>query len=65
MVKIREYRVHKKGKRGRGLSLPPEWTEDWGIRPKDIIEVYRNDRNQLILVPKNRKEDAQGSDGKD
>lgn len=50
-VKIREYRVMPRGRRGGCITLPPEWLRDNGITDGDVIEVFRTggDEDTLIL----------------
>lgn len=36
---------------GRGISLPPSWIKDQGLQPKDLVDIYRDDEDRLILVP--------------
>lgn len=52
MVKIKEYKVGMRGKRGIVLTLPKVWCDDLGLNSGDAIEVYRDLDNQLILRAK-------------
>lgn len=48
-VKIKTYRVGKRGLRGLTLSLPKVWANDCALEPGDILDVLRTDDNRLII----------------
>lgn len=52
MVKIKEYRVSKRGIRGLAISLPKVWVDDSQLTPGDTVEFYRDEHDRLILIPK-------------
>ncbi len=55
MIKIKKYRIGKRGKRGAVLSIPQIFLEDNNMKAGDIMEVYRsktNGEDVLVLVPK-------------
>ena len=49
MIKIKSYRVQQQGLRGRVVSLPKVWIDDLRLKPGDMIDFYRDEKNQLIL----------------
>ena len=49
MVKIKTYKLQRKGLRGVMVSLPKVWVDDLRLAPGDTIEVYRDDLDHLIL----------------
>jgi len=49
MVKIKTYKLQRKGLRGVMVSLPKVWVDDLLLSPGDTIEVYRDDLDHLIL----------------
>jgi len=49
MVKIKEYKIRKSGKRGLVVTLPQVWAQDNGLDIGDKIEFYRNENEELVL----------------
>jgi bifunctional DNA-binding transcriptional regulator/antitoxin component of YhaV-PrlF toxin-antitoxin module len=49
-VKIKTYKVGKRGSRGYVLSLPKVWLEDVQMHEGDLVEVFRDTDNRLIIV---------------
>lgn len=49
MIKIKKYKVRESGLRGRAISLPKVWVDDVGLRPGDIVNFYRDEKDRLIL----------------
>jgi len=54
MVLIKKYRISRKGHRGATVTLPAVYLEDLDLKAGDIIKVYREGDN-LILVPEPRE----------
>jgi len=52
MIKIKTYKLQRKGIRGVMVSLPKVWVDDLHLAPGDTIEVYRDDLDHLILKAK-------------
>lgn len=50
-VKIKEYKV-RRADRGMTVCLPAVWTDDLALKPGDILELYRDEADRLILVKK-------------
>jgi bifunctional DNA-binding transcriptional regulator/antitoxin component of YhaV-PrlF toxin-antitoxin module len=50
MIKIRTYKMSRRGDRGSVLSLPAVWVHDLGIQPGDQLDVYRDELDRLIIV---------------
>ena len=50
-VRVRAYRVSKRGARGFAVTLPPAWVEDANLRHGDFVEVYRDNLGRLIISP--------------
>lgn len=49
LVKIKVYKVHKCGVRGKSVALPPVWTDDLGLVPGDKLDVYRDVNDRLVI----------------
>jgi bifunctional DNA-binding transcriptional regulator/antitoxin component of YhaV-PrlF toxin-antitoxin module len=49
-VRVRAYRVSRRGTRGFSVTLPPAWVEDVNLRHGDLVEVYRDNRGRLIIA---------------
>jgi len=52
MVKIKEYRITARGGRGFSVTVPKIWVKDMRLLPGDCVEVFRDEADRLILVPK-------------
>jgi hypothetical protein len=48
-VKIKTYKISKRGIRGLVLSLPGVWVKDNFLAPGDVLDVFRTDDNRLII----------------
>lgn len=50
-IKIKEYKIRGKGKDGKyqNIYLPKEWVNDLGIKPGDVLEMYRDENDRLII----------------
>jgi hypothetical protein len=48
MVKIKTYKIAKRGLRGLSISLPLAWIQDMGLRSGDKIAMFR-DNTSLVL----------------
>ncbi|PKL87374.1 MAG: hypothetical protein CVV23_15755 [Ignavibacteriae bacterium HGW-Ignavibacteriae-2] len=57
MIKIKEYKVGKRGLRGAVLSLPKIFVDDNDLGPGDVLEIFRDNevtgKDALIIIPKN------------
>jgi len=51
VIKVREYKVGQRGPSGSTVQLPPEWVRDLGINYGDIVQLYRDKHDRLIIVP--------------
>ena len=51
MIKIKQYKIQKRGLRGRVLAVPKVWLDDLNLQPGDTIDFYRDAEDRLILVP--------------
>ena len=49
-IKIKSYRVSKRGNRGLIISVPVVWCDDMKIKPGDVIDIYRDDQDRIILT---------------
>ena len=57
-IKIKTYKIGKRGARGNIIGLPRTWVDDVGIGPGDMIDIYRDDADRLIFVPRKADSDA-------
>ncbi len=55
MVKVKSYRIGRRGLRGLVITVPRVWTEDVGIKPGDRLDVYRDTSDRLIIVATKRR----------
>ena len=55
MVKIRNYKVSKRGIRGFVVSLPLVWLEDVGAKVGDNLSMYRDTLDRLVIVKEGAK----------
>jgi bifunctional DNA-binding transcriptional regulator/antitoxin component of YhaV-PrlF toxin-antitoxin module len=51
MIKIKTYTVSRKGIRGLTICLPAVWTSDLKIKKGDILDLYRDKNDRLIIIP--------------
>lgn len=49
-VKIKSYKVRNDGLRGLVISLPKAWTEDQDLEAGDVIDIYRDLEDHLVIV---------------
>nr|BDD43745.1 hypothetical protein 5 [bacterium] len=61
MIKIKAYKLQRKGIRGVMISLPKIWIDDLHLQPGDIIDVFRDELDQLILQA---RKNGNGENGK-
>lgn len=54
MIKIKTYKVCRKGLRGVTIGLPALWLNDVGIKPGDRLDLYRDELDHLIIVAPER-----------
>lgn len=50
MVKIKTYKIARKGVRGLSVALPKVWVEDLGLKPGDKLDFYRTEDDMLIIT---------------
>jgi hypothetical protein len=48
-VKIKTYKIAKRGIRGLSLSLPLVWVQDNALVPGDVLDILRTPDNRLII----------------
>ncbi len=53
MIKIKEFRIPER-KKGIVLALPIVWVRDLGLQAGEMISVYRDKDDRLIIVPPTR-----------
>jgi len=58
MVKIKTYKLSRRGDRGLVVSLPIVWTTDLGLKVGDRLDFYRDEHDRIIIVPPARKRGA-------
>ena len=58
MIKIKQYKIGKRGKRGRVLSVPKVWIDDLHLKAGDTINFYRDEQDRLILVADRQNQSA-------
>jgi len=56
-IKIKTYKIQKKGLRGLTIGIPKAWFDDQGLNTGDKIDIYRDEKDRLILVV-NKKESS-------
>ena len=59
LVKIKEYRLGKRGVRGAVMSLPRIYLQDKGLITGDKLELHRGSiegyNDVLVIIPKNKE----------
>jgi len=48
-IKIKSYKISKRGLRSFAVSLPAIWIRDMDLQPGDSVDIYRNENDELIL----------------
>jgi hypothetical protein len=51
IIKIKEYKVAAKGKRGHTIAIPSLWARDHGVKPGCTLEMYQDEEDRLIILP--------------
>lgn len=54
-IKVREYHLRPNSPNGHMVSVPREWVEDLGLKGGQILELYRNEKDDLIIRPRRDK----------
>lgn len=54
MIKIKTYKLGRRGDRGSIISLPVVWIRDLGLKPGDQLSFYRDELDRLIIVAPKR-----------
>jgi bifunctional DNA-binding transcriptional regulator/antitoxin component of YhaV-PrlF toxin-antitoxin module len=55
MIKIKTYKLSRRGDRGSVISLPAVWVRDLGLRPGEQLDLYRDELDRLIIVAPDRQ----------
>lgn len=50
-IKIKTYRVARSGVRGKHVALPSVWLADLNLKIGDVLSVYRDECDRLIICP--------------
>lgn len=48
-IKIGTYKLRKAGARGAVLQIPAVWMSDVGAKPKDRLDIFRDENDRLII----------------
>ncbi len=51
MIKIKSYKIQKRGIRGFSISVPPVWLLNNGLESGDKVMTFMDEQNRLLLVP--------------
>lgn len=51
MEKIGISKIRRYGKRGFEITLPRIWVTDNGLKIENIVNIYREDGEKLIIMP--------------
>ena len=51
-IKIKEYKISRSGLRGLHITLPKVWVKDNKLEVGDYLEIYRDEKDRLIIVAK-------------
>jgi len=52
VIKINELKIREYGKRGYEITIPAVWVKDLKLESGDLVELYRDEEDRLILVAK-------------
>jgi len=58
LVKIKQYKVGKRGLRGSVIGIPSVFITDNKIKPGDVLEIYRTfieGKDALVIIPQKEK----------
>ena len=55
LVKIRKYKISKRGLRGWHISIPAEWAEDNSVKAGDMITCFRTVKGELVYLKEGLK----------
>lgn len=50
-IKIRSFRISKRGERQLQITVPREWVEEQGLSEGDSVDLMKDTENRLIIVP--------------
>lgn len=50
VIKIKTYKINRAGLRGLTICLPAVWVKDVGLKPHQPLDLYRDDKDHLIIV---------------
>lgn len=53
-VKVRQYSLRPNSPNGYMVSLPVEWVQDLNLKPGEKLDIYRDDRDAIIIRPQKR-----------
>lgn len=54
MIKIKTYKLSRRGSSGSVMALPAVWVRDLDLKPGDRLDIYRDKHDRLIIVPPSR-----------
>jgi len=55
VIKIKSYKISRRGLRGVFVSLPAVWVRDLDLKPGESLDFYRDRKDRLIIVPPARE----------
>lgn len=50
LIRVNSYKVRRAGKRGLTITLPAIWADDIGINPGDKLDIYRDNKDRLVIA---------------
>lgn len=57
MIKINRYKIRRSGQ-GVTITIPKIWLEDNNLDAGDLVEIYRDEDDRLVIVPKKEQKNG-------
>jgi bifunctional DNA-binding transcriptional regulator/antitoxin component of YhaV-PrlF toxin-antitoxin module len=55
MIKIKSYTIKKRREGNITITIPKVWTSDHDLENGDHLEIFRDDKDHLIITASKRK----------
>lgn len=54
MVKIKSYVMNERFIRQLQITIPELWVKDMNLKVGDVVDVYRDEKDQIIIKPEKK-----------
>lgn len=55
-IKLKSFKIGKRGARQMQITIPRNWLEDNGLKEGDSLDLMKDVADRLIIVPGDRNE---------